>query len=115
MFKTTLKQLGRQYATHIALLTVGRPYGTPFALKTSAYTTYHRGMGGPYPPSPPHHLGLIKCRTRRFTARSTHSDAAHISLSVTALCPTNIKSVAPNRQFCGSALYTKADSERKGL
>ena len=52
-----------------------------------------------------------------LSARS-YSDAAHISLWITASCPTNIEHSnlqLPRDSFCGSASNTKPDSEGKGL
>ena len=67
-----------------------------------------------------------KRKTQRFTMCLEHvavcsfSDAAHISMWITALCPANIKhsNLQLPRQFCGSASNTKAKgrgSEKRPL
>ena len=72
------------------------------------------GHGGPIPPP----FGTEQAQNaevyRALSARS-YSDAAHISLSITASCPANIKhsNCSYKETVLWQCLSTKADSERK--
>ena len=60
--------------------------------------------------------GLSKQKTRRFTARLAHiATPTHLFINHWFMSCKHkaLKSAAPKGQFCGSASYTKADSERK--
>ena len=65
--------------------------------------------------------GLRKRETRRFTARLAHIATPTQRTSLHCIYRNHcckhkaLKSVAPKKQFCGSASNTKADSKGKGL
>ena len=71
-------------------------------------------MGGPGPPP----FGTEQAQNaevyRALSARG-YSDTAHFSLSIMSCKHKALKSAAAKGQLCGSASYTKADPERKGL
>ena len=75
------------------------------------------GHGGPMPPPFGTEQALNTEVYHALSGRS-YSDTAHISIMnhCSMSCKHKaLKSAAPRRQFCGSASYTKADSEGKGL